>query len=646
MATAIRCHYEVLEVERDADDDVLKKAYRKLALKWHPDKNAHQADLATERFKDIQGAYAVLSDPQERAWYDAHRDAILRGGSGVAADGGGADADMQPGVDVWAYFTSSAYTGFGDDTRGFYTVYAGVFQKIATDEVRFGERAAGPPLGSSSAPWVDVRDFYGWWDGFSTARPCAGADTYDTRQAPNRQVRRAMEKENNKARSEKRKELNELVRNLVAYVKKRDRRVAEHAEKVEKEKAEKTARVAAEKEARRVAYESERARLKEEQLASRDEAAEAEAAAEIDALAREFDDDEFGGGGGRRKGKKGKKGKGGGGGGESESAHAAVEEAAEAEAAPSAAGASGEAVAAAEAAAVEEDREAEEEEVFYFEEEDGSLFCVACNKRFKNVAQWHNHERSRKHAERVQALRAELQAEEEVAAAAAEAEGEEESDDEGEGEAEESEAEAEEDGAGSDATDDDDDDDDDDEEDEEAMLLRMAGQRRAPRAVHESPRASAEVGVPDDDDDDDTDEAAGAGAADAGGGAASDAGSAEGAGAAPPAADADIVEAVAGGVAIDGATEGEEEGEESGGGADAPAAAAAATAGAPTTAPLRGAKAKKAARKAKAVAKGAHFAPAKMSDTMCALCGLECGTRNQLFKHINSSGHKAPNKAR
>ena len=46
---------------------------------WHPDKNQHQIDLATEVFKQIQAAHAVLSDPNERAWYDAHREAILRG---------------------------------------------------------------------------------------------------------------------------------------------------------------------------------------------------------------------------------------------------------------------------------------------------------------------------------------------------------------------------------------------------------------------------------------------------------------------------------------------------------------------------------------------------------------------------------------
>ncbi len=77
----MKCHYEVLEVERDASDEDIKKAYRKLALKWHPDKNPDNVDECTKYFAVIQQAYDVLSDDHERAWYDRHRDDILRGGA-------------------------------------------------------------------------------------------------------------------------------------------------------------------------------------------------------------------------------------------------------------------------------------------------------------------------------------------------------------------------------------------------------------------------------------------------------------------------------------------------------------------------------------------------------------------------------------
>ena len=68
----MRCYYEELGVERRADEAAIRSAYRKLALKWHPDKNQHNAVEAEERFKALQAAYEVLSDKHERAWYDRY----------------------------------------------------------------------------------------------------------------------------------------------------------------------------------------------------------------------------------------------------------------------------------------------------------------------------------------------------------------------------------------------------------------------------------------------------------------------------------------------------------------------------------------------------------------------------------------------
>src|ERR1700749_2612946 len=79
-----RCYYETLEVERNADESGLKSAFRKLAMKWHPDRNP--GDAASEiRFKEINEAYEVLKDGQKRAAYDRFGHAAFEGGMGASA---------------------------------------------------------------------------------------------------------------------------------------------------------------------------------------------------------------------------------------------------------------------------------------------------------------------------------------------------------------------------------------------------------------------------------------------------------------------------------------------------------------------------------------------------------------------------------
>src|SRR5271155_4488774 len=76
-------YYELLGVDRQASEDEIKKAYRRKALELHPDRNYGNVESATKLFAEIQSAYEVLSDPQERAWYDSHRDVLLRGEGGL-----------------------------------------------------------------------------------------------------------------------------------------------------------------------------------------------------------------------------------------------------------------------------------------------------------------------------------------------------------------------------------------------------------------------------------------------------------------------------------------------------------------------------------------------------------------------------------
>lgn len=83
-----RDYYEVLSVSKDADGTVIKKAYRKLAVKYHPDKNPDDKE-AEDKFKELGEAYEVLSDDQKRAAYDRYGHRAFSQGTGPSAGGGG-----------------------------------------------------------------------------------------------------------------------------------------------------------------------------------------------------------------------------------------------------------------------------------------------------------------------------------------------------------------------------------------------------------------------------------------------------------------------------------------------------------------------------------------------------------------------------
>ena len=87
-------YYELLEVERTADDATLKSAYRKLAMKFHPDKNGGCKDHEA-KFKAVSQAYECLKDPQKRAAYDRYGHAAFQnGGGGGGAQDFGAFSDI------------------------------------------------------------------------------------------------------------------------------------------------------------------------------------------------------------------------------------------------------------------------------------------------------------------------------------------------------------------------------------------------------------------------------------------------------------------------------------------------------------------------------------------------------------------------
>jgi len=87
-----RDYYEILEVRRESTEDEIKKSYRKLAIKFHPDKNPGDNE-AEERFKELGAAYEVLMDAQKRAAYDRYGHAAFQQGGGFGAGGAGGGHD-------------------------------------------------------------------------------------------------------------------------------------------------------------------------------------------------------------------------------------------------------------------------------------------------------------------------------------------------------------------------------------------------------------------------------------------------------------------------------------------------------------------------------------------------------------------------
>jgi DnaJ-class molecular chaperone len=112
--SANKDYYKILGVKEDATLDEIKKAYRNLALKYHPDRNSKDKKEAEERFKEISEAYYVLGDPRRRQEYDAYRNAGFRG-----TFRGAEDFDFGQ---FWRSFSDS-FSGFGKGEFGFGSLF-------------------------------------------------------------------------------------------------------------------------------------------------------------------------------------------------------------------------------------------------------------------------------------------------------------------------------------------------------------------------------------------------------------------------------------------------------------------------------------------------------------------------------------------
>ncbi|KAK7302835.1 hypothetical protein RJT34_13732 [Clitoria ternatea] len=94
-------YYKILEFDKNGTDEDLKRAYRKLVMKWHPDKNPNSKKEAEIKFKQISEAYEVLSDPQKRAIYDRYGEVGLK--SGMPPPDAGFSSFFQTGVGQTAF---------------------------------------------------------------------------------------------------------------------------------------------------------------------------------------------------------------------------------------------------------------------------------------------------------------------------------------------------------------------------------------------------------------------------------------------------------------------------------------------------------------------------------------------------------------
>ena len=102
-------YYDVLGVKKEATPEEIRKAYKKLAIKWHPDKNPNNKEEAENKFKEISEAYSVLSDPEKKKEYD-NRDKMNFQGFDFN--------DFDPFSQFKDFFTNYG-TGFDDDFDGF-----------------------------------------------------------------------------------------------------------------------------------------------------------------------------------------------------------------------------------------------------------------------------------------------------------------------------------------------------------------------------------------------------------------------------------------------------------------------------------------------------------------------------------------------
>ncbi|KAI7961206.1 hypothetical protein MJO28_001695 [Puccinia striiformis f. sp. tritici] len=355
--------YQILQVSPDASSEEIKKAFRKQALVHHPDKNYDNVENATKMFAKIQQAYEILSDDDERAFYDRHRDELLNAGGDDFDDfdpthlkPNSSRSSLNPGItskQLLKFFDATLWKGdFSDSQTSFFTIYRNLFHQLSTEEkiARKDTTMIYPSFGSSGSSYdqdVDgtraLKHFYSAWSNFATQKSFEWVEPHRTNQQVDRRIKRLIEKENQRERENARREYNETIRSLISFIKKRDPRfAASAASNPEKWRAQEIQRI--KRELREVA--EKRAKEREDEARQFREQAWQRQKDRNNESSEEVEDDQV------------------------ESTSLA-----------------------------EESVEEEEPEAAV-----NDWYCAACSKDFKSQGAWDNHERSKKHRQNAQRL--------------------------------------------------------------------------------------------------------------------------------------------------------------------------------------------------------------------------------------------------
>ena len=179
----------------------------------------------------MQSAYEILSDPQERAWYDTHREAILHDNGDDLSVHYEHDVRITTADDVLRIITQfHGKIDFSNSMTGFYGILGESFKVLAKEEELACEWQGLDPIIYPSFGRADdsyeeiVKPFYSTWNSFATKKTFSWENVYRYSEAPDRRVRRMMERENKRLRGEAVTKFNDAVRSLIAFVKRRDPR--------------------------------------------------------------------------------------------------------------------------------------------------------------------------------------------------------------------------------------------------------------------------------------------------------------------------------------------------------------------------------------------------------------------------------------